>query len=307
MNYECKRPILEVLQMLYSFNPIKVCFNDTELYNDYNSNIEIEPGVTGEIFPYIQAIEDRLKDTLDKYENIYYNKAKTFVILKKVITTILEKMKVVFIVDSFEYIDGMSYDFLKELLEDDFVLERSKFVFITSNQKPGMGIITSQKLSIENYLDLTIAPFTPNQINMFLKNFTDLKFGKDFIDLATKISGGNPSIIEQMVFLNNDIKRNGLKNTSYSNIESIIDYRLKILKQEDYNSYRMLTAMSVLGVKFYPAQLEYFDNNPIQEFERIIEKLVHSGFITQLNNLSFEIICTLWSNLSKHIFIIKTF
>lgn len=68
MDYECKRPILEVLRMLDSFNPIKVCFNDTELYNDYNSGIEIEPGVTGEIFPYMQAIEDRLKDTLDKYD-----------------------------------------------------------------------------------------------------------------------------------------------------------------------------------------------------------------------------------------------
>ena len=50
----------------------------------------------------------------------------------------------------------------------------------------------------------------------------------------------------------------------------------------------MLIAMSILGVKFYPAMLEYFDNNNPQEFERIIEKLVGSGFITQLNNLAFE-------------------
>ena len=78
-----------------------------------------------------------------------------------------------------------------------------------------MGIISSQKLSVENYLDLTIAPFTQNQVNMFLNNFSDLKFGKDFINLATKISGGNPSVIEQMIFLSNDIKRNSKKNTNY--------------------------------------------------------------------------------------------
>ena len=35
---------------------------------------------------------------------------------------------------------------------------------------------------------------------------------------------------------------------------------LNILKREDYSSYRMLVAMSILGVKFYPALLENFDN-----------------------------------------------
>ena len=68
MDYEYKRPILEVLEMLRGFSPIKICFNDNELYNDYDSSIEIEPGITGEIFPYMQAISDRLKDVLDKYD-----------------------------------------------------------------------------------------------------------------------------------------------------------------------------------------------------------------------------------------------
>lgn len=227
-------------------------------------------------------------DNLDKYENIYFNKAKMFVIMKKVILTIVEKMKTVFIIDNFEYIDGMSYDFIKELLKENIINERAKFIFITKESKPAMGLIASPNLTTENYLDLTIAPFTPSQVATFLKQFTEFKFGKDFINLAVKLSGGNPSIIEQMVLLNNDIKRNHLKNVNYNSIESIMEYRLKILKQEDIHSYRMLIAMSVLGVKFYPAMLENFDNNSPQEFERIIENLINSGFLTQLNNLSFE-------------------
>ena len=63
---------------------------------------------------------------------------------------------------------------------------------------------------------------------------------------------------------------------------------LNILKREDYSSYRMLVAMSILGVKFFPALLENFDNISLQEFERIIEFLVNNGYIVQLNNLSFE-------------------
>lgn len=236
-------------------------------------------------------------DNLDKYENLYFNKAKMFIIMKKVIMTIVEKMKVVFIIDNFELIDGMSFDFIKELLNEDLIIERSKFILITSNPKPGMGMITSPKLTDKNYLDLTVAPFSPVQVETFLKQFTEFKFGKDFINLATKVSGGNPSIIEQMVLLNNDIKRNNLKNINYQSLDSVISYRLSILKQEDMHSYRMLTAMSILGVKFYPAMLENFDNNSPDEFERIIEKLINAGFITQLNNLTFEFKSNLvWKN-----------
>ena len=56
--------------------------------------------------------------------------------------------------------------------------------------------------------------------------------------------------------------------------------------------------MSILGSKFYPAMLENFDNNSPQEFERIIEKLVQLGYITQLNNLSFEFkSVNIWKNI----------
>lgn len=224
----------------------------------------------------------------DKYENIYYNKAKMFSIMKKVILTIVVKMKVIFIIDNFEYIDGNSFDFIKELLNEDIILERSKFVILSGTTKPGMGMITSPNLTSDNYLDLTIAPFTAGQVETFLKQYANMNFGKDFINFAVKVSNGNPSIIEQMVLLNSDIQRNNLKRIACNNLESIIDLRLNILSQEDIHAYRMLIAMSVLGEKFYPAMLENFDNNPPQEFEKIIEKLVNAGFITQLNNLAFE-------------------
>ncbi len=227
-------------------------------------------------------------ENLDKYENIYFNKAKMFSIIKKVLLTIVEKTKVIFIIDNFDYIDGMSFDFIKELLEEDLIIEKSKFIILSMSSKPGMGIVSSKKLTGENYLDLNIAPFTPAQVETFLKQYTEFRFGKDFINLTIKLSGGNPSIIEQMVFLNDDIKRNNLKNISYNSLDTIIDYRLNILKQEHLLAYKMLIAMSVLGVKFHPAILENYNNISLQEFENIIEFLITRGFITQLNNLSFE-------------------
>ena len=227
-------------------------------------------------------------ENLDKYENIYFNKAKMFQIMKKVFLTIVEKIKAVFVIDNFELIDGMSFDFLKELLNDDYILERCKFIIISQTVKPGMGFIASPKLNESNYQDLTIAPFTSTQVETLVMQYQGVNLGADFINLASKISAGNPSIVEQMVFLYKDIKRNGLKFVNYSSLENIIDARLGILKQEDINAYRVLGAMSVLGSKFYPAMLEHFDNNTPQEFERIIEYLAQNGYIVQLNSLCFE-------------------
>lgn len=227
-------------------------------------------------------------ENLDKYENIYLNKAKMFQIMKKILLTIVEKMKIIFVIDNFENIDGMSFDFLKELLNDDIILERCKFILIYKTPKPAMGCISSSKLLEDNYIDLTIAPFTPTQVEAQVNQYSDISAGKDFINLASKVSAGNPAIVEQMVFLYKDTKRNGLKFVNYDSIENIIDARLELLKQEDYAAYRMLIATSILGTKFYPAMLEHFDNNLPNEFERIIETLVQKGFITQINNLSFE-------------------
>lgn len=237
-------------------------------------------------------------DNLDIYENIYYNKAKMFIIMKKVIMTIVEKMKVIFIIDNFEHIDGMSYDFIKELLEEELIQERSKFILITTEPKPGLGLISSPHLIGENYLDLTIAPFTETQIETFLKQYNEYNFGKDFINFASKISSGNPSIIEQMVLLKSDTQKYNLKMPAYTNLETLIKARLDILKHNDLPAYRMLAAMSVLGTKFYPAALENFDNNSPQEFERNIDTLINNGFITQINNLSFEFKSTaIWKNI----------
>ena len=55
-----------------------------------------------------------------------------------------------------------------------------------------------------------------------LKQFADIRFGKDFINLTIKISNGNPSIIEQMALFYKDIKRNELNNLVYNNIDDII-------------------------------------------------------------------------------------
>jgi hypothetical protein len=52
----------EILAYINNFNPIKVTFNDLVLYNDYDSEIEIEDGVYGEMLPLLKVVPDRIKN-----------------------------------------------------------------------------------------------------------------------------------------------------------------------------------------------------------------------------------------------------
>ena len=226
-------------------------------------------------------------ENLDYYENIYFNKQKMFSILKKVFQTIFDKTKVVFIVDNFSFIDGISYDFFKELLLDETIQQKSKIIITTTEPRPGLGVFNLPCYQDENYLDLTIAPYTLNQINMFLKQY-NANTDKKFVEKVFKLSNGNISVAEQIIFLENDIKENQLKNIEYNSFEKIISLRLSILKKMDLKAYQLLMAMSVLGKKFYPAVLSTLGDLSITDYENSIEILVNRGFIQQLSNLAFE-------------------
>lgn len=239
-----------------------------------------------------EEIQDLLNllypENTDKYENIYFNKVKTFNMMKKVISTIVEKMKVIFIIDKFEFLDGMSFDFIGELLKDETILNRSKFVFLYTVPKPGRGIISSPLLSEGNYLDISVAPFTKYQTEEFLKAYSDVNFTKDIITKIDKIACGVPAKIEQIALLQREMQENNIPYIEFNDIETVIEKRLDFLRNEDWQAYRFLVCMSVLGVKFYPAVLEKFDNVSQDEFERVINKLLEKGFITVINNLSYE-------------------
>lgn len=61
-------PILEVLDKLDIFAPVKICFNDSVLYNDYDATEEDENGIIGEAAPHMLVVPMRLKTALDKYD-----------------------------------------------------------------------------------------------------------------------------------------------------------------------------------------------------------------------------------------------
>ena len=57
--------LIETVAMLKAFAPIKITFNDIVLYNDYDSEIEIESGLFGENKAPLEVIPERLWQAKD--------------------------------------------------------------------------------------------------------------------------------------------------------------------------------------------------------------------------------------------------
>ena len=52
--------LLEAIRYVDNFCPVKITFNDIVLYNDYDSDLEVEDGVYGEMRHPLDVIPDRL-------------------------------------------------------------------------------------------------------------------------------------------------------------------------------------------------------------------------------------------------------
>ena len=52
----------EIIKYLQMFNPVKVVFNDLEIFNDYDSTTEIEEGLYGETLPLVAVAPDRIRN-----------------------------------------------------------------------------------------------------------------------------------------------------------------------------------------------------------------------------------------------------
>lgn len=61
--------LYEVIDKLGDSGTVKVTFNGTEIYNDYDSTTELSDGVYGEIYPLSMVVADRIKDFKDSIVN----------------------------------------------------------------------------------------------------------------------------------------------------------------------------------------------------------------------------------------------
>ena len=236
----------------------------------------------------------------DYFENILYNKEKTFTFLRKVFQTIIEANRTVIIVENFDYIDGLSYEFLHNLINSQFAASQLKFVVTYNQTRPVQGLFYNEKLKSSAYFDISISPLTKEQVNSYIERY--LNDGNCPGKIKHKIwdlSGGNPAIAEQYLGLVSDFKilYNSYEIEIPSTLNEVLSKRLNLLMQNP-NAYKTLLIAAAQGIKFSPAitnQILQLDENT---FLQILTLLQNLNFIVPVNANSYAFKNTLlWSEL----------
>lgn len=285
--------------LLMFFNITNFCSDGLQLKKESQKFFQTEfPTLTNEeIFNLLNLL---YPTNTDYFENILNNKEKTFILLKKVFKTIMERNKTILVIENFELVDGFSYEFLHNLLNAGFITRPLKILLTYDEIRPARGYLYGEKLNKEAYLDISLNTFDKSQTNSFIEQYFPQEKCPDLVkDELFRLSGANPAILEQYVSLLTDFKNrnNSFEMTFPTMFEEAIEMRLDFLK-ENPNAYKTLSVACIQGIKFYPVIINQILKLEETEFQHTLNLLQELNFVVQVNDYSYAFKnSTLWSKL----------
>lgn len=227
-------------------------------------------------------------ENIDSFQNIGKNKQNSIRIIVKIFETILSKMNAVLLVENIEYIDSFSYEILNILISIDFIRENMTVLLTCSKEQSGANCITSAVLKDNNYVDVTIMPFTKEQIEPIFNNYNTIPITKEIKTKILKTANNNPLLVEQLINLVSD-SLSAKKELVYpNNLTDTIKARLKLLKDSDSFTYLLLGAVTILGFKFHPIILTGIFNMSSEDIDLRMKQLVKLNFIIPSFNFGYE-------------------
>ena len=235
------------------------------------------------------------------FEEILVNKEYTFKLLEKVILEISMHSKLIIVIDDFDMIDGASYEFLMNFINEDYLSENIKLVVAYKDKRISQGYFYSEKIAENEYQDVFLSNLTLEHALNLTKLFMN---GRNPIPepIFQKIytnSGGNSAFIEQILVLlnendafdttNNEIKYKStpLELNLPKNLYEILTKRLDFLKEKFPTVYRTLCTAAIMGNKFNIKLLEHVMKISFDDFRNIIQLLVNYAYISQFNDNMF--------------------
>lgn len=224
------------------------------------------------------------------FEQIYENKTKTFDMLLTIFKTITSRVQTVFVIDNFEYIDKMSYEFLKTLIMQKNELQDAKFVITYENATSIKNYFPNEFLTENDYTDIAIIPFNDKQTDTFIDDYNPI-FAGTAQSVRNKIqeqTNGNPAYIEQILNLIIDTNRNYLAFDLPKNFNSTVRQRLEILRQENVQVYEILLTAAALGTKFYPVIINQCLNMNNKTFLDLFSNLLKLNYIAPTSDSAYE-------------------
>lgn len=294
--------------LLTFFNVTNFCLDSLKLKKDSQKFFQTEFSTltNEEIFNLLNFL---YPTNTDYFEHILQNKEKTFIFLEKVFKIIIEKNKTVFIIDNFDLIDGMSFEFLNNLLTS-FSNKSTKFLLTYNDLRPARGYLYSQTLGENVYLDVSLNSFDKNQSSSFVEQYIpDPNLPSKLKEQIFQYSAGNPAMLEQYVSLTTDF---AIRNNSFAielpdMFDKVITKRLEYLF-ENKTAYEILTAAAIQGIKFYPSVINQIFKLDEDEFNKILNTLQKLNFIIPVNEFAYSFKnSVLWSSIFEIIKIEEKF
>lgn len=237
----------------------------------------------------------------DYYENILTNKQKTFENLRAILETLKADGKVILLIDDFDLIDEVSFEFLKYLIDNSFFKEGSKLILAYRNKNTIAMYINSDKINKNACLDISLAPKNTQGTKEYIKS----KFNNVDI-LPAKISNqillntqGNFAYIEQLLSLFIEQKIVQYANNKYKfdykfedyfvpqTLDEILTIRLDYLRENFPDQFNLLGLASFLGGKFSKTILAKTLNLSDEDFEQTAMGLIENNYITTINEYTY--------------------
>ncbi len=226
-----------------------------------------------------------------EYEDILTNKSKTFNLLTKVFAHIFRLKKVLFVINNFDFIDALSFEFFNNFIKIDDIFESVKIIMTYSESRPAQAYFFLEEEKYGDiYLNLELAPMVPVEaVDVFKltaginKLLPDVEKKELF-----KKSKGNPTFIEQGIGYKQDCVQYELDYRLPDSLNALIQKRLDILKIRTPLAFNLLICASVLGKKINISLLKEVFELSDDIFENTANFLVGKGFIERYNEFFYE-------------------
>src|SRR5574344_674420 len=266
--------------LLTFFNVPAFCLDSLQLKKDSHKFFHNEfPTLTNdEIFNLLNFL---YPTSADYFENILKNKDKTFAFLKKVFKTIIDANRTILIAEHYEFIDGFSQEFLQQLSQMTFPTSEFKILLTYNDITPIQSYFYDEKLQEENYFNISLDTFDNELCATFIDRFFEKENCPDNLKFnITKLSNGNPAILEQYLNL---IKDNGNFELDLPlTFKDVMNSRFNLLKKNPVLSNTLIIA-SIQGINFSPEILNQVLKLENEDFSKILNTLQEENFILQIS------------------------
>lgn len=235
----------------------------------------------GNLFNFLYPIKHAF------FENILDNKSKTFDFLNKIFEQILKSdAHIVLVAEDFDLMDGMSFEFLSQLIEKDFS-KNLKLLLTYAEPRSVLAYFINSNIQEAQVEDISLELLPYEKKEKFIRQYPIYEELDQKIKQSLSNLNGNPAIIEQVMSYLSETKGE-IDFATTNTFETIVANRLEILKKENNLAYLVLLAGSVHGMKFYPEILSQVFSLEDGQLSEAIGLLTQRGFIIQLNEFTFE-------------------